>query len=869
VWVLAASLAAYAMLAPLAVAALTGPSPVRGFGTMVLATSLLGPGLATILVCWRGLGAIARDLAERGDEEPNQAILRIYMSAALLAYICAVAASGGPGERLPPLIAIQVGFALAAWLVLLHCIIVPASRPRRAASLIGDTLVLSLFLHWGDAAASPWIVIYLALTFDHGLRFGAGALVAASLANVIGFAAVVATTPVWRAMPLADLALFVALGVLPLYGAALARRVDEARREAALLRAGRGRLLAVLSHELRAPLNTLIGVGALLARTRPDAAQREMVATVQLAARTLLGLINDLLDPARLEDGEAPQRSESFALREVLGGAVAILRPQVEARGLELSLVVDPRLPHVCRGLPLQLRQLLMNLLANAIAAAPRSNLAVNATLVEREPGQVRLRLVVRAEPAGAVSPPAERGNGLFAQAEEPHAPDGGDGALGLAIADALVEQMGGTIASDDEGVTTIEIALACDEEAAAPPPDLMGRRLALVTPDRELADRLQTWLKAWRGETQWYAEGEDALTVLGGAARHVVVIDGRHDPLGGLSLAHRLATASPHPTILFIAPPQASAAVAGLAATQLGAVIEEPVTETALANALLSVLAETATEPDSSGARLKLLVADDNADTRERLKTILERAGHRVELASDGGAALAALDKGGIDAALLDLDMPGVSGDAVAKLHRLRHPASELPLIALAADASAATDARCREAGFDAALMKPADAPQLLAAIDAARAARAAIVRAPAAESPDVTPISSHPRFLGEGAEIVREATIDSLRGLGGNEFVAEVVETFRNDANRLIARLRHAAQRSDLAQFAELAHSLRSGAANIGGIRLCQTLTALEDLSHQELRQAGMAYVEKIESELSRLDLALEPFVRTQRRG
>jgi two-component system, sensor histidine kinase RpfC len=868
VWVVAASLAAYAMLAPLAVAALAGPSPVRGFGTIVLATILLGPGLATILVCWRGLSAIARDLAERADEEPNQAILRIYVSAALLAYIGAVAAAGGAGERLPPLVAIYVGFALAAWLVLLHCMIVPASALRRAASLVADTLVLSLFLHWGDAVAAPWIVLYLALTLDHGLRFGAGALVAAALANTVGFAAVVATTPVWRAMPLADLALFVALGVLPLYGAALLRRVDAARREAMVLRAGRGRLLAVLSHELRAPLTTLIGVGALLARTRPDAAQREMVATVQLAARTLLGLINDLLDPARLEEGEATQRSESFVLREVLGGACAILRPQLEARGLELSLVVDPRLPHVCKGLPLQLRQLLMNLLANAIAETPRSNLAVNATLVEREPGQVRLRLVVQAERTGAA--PAERGGGFFAPAEEPGSPDGGDGALGLAIADALVEQMDGTLLLNPEvGSATIEIALGCDEEAAALPPDLTGRRLALVTRDRELADRLQTWLKAWRGETQWYADGEDALTVLGGAARHVVVIDGRHDPLGGLSLAHRLATASPHPTILFLAPPQASAAVAGLAATQLGAVIEEPVTETALANALLSVLAATGAEPDASPSRLTLLVADDNPDTRERLKSILERAGHRVELASDGGAALAALDKGGVDGALLDLDMPGVSGDAVAKLHRLRHPASALPLIALAADASAATDARCREAGFDAALTKPADAAQLVAAIDAARAARTASARAPAPDSPDVTPISSHPRFLGEGAEIVREATIESLRGLGGNEFVAEVVETFRNDANRLVARLRHAAQRSDLAQFAELAHSLRSGAANIGGVRLCQTLTALEDLTHPELRQAGMAYVEKIESELARLDLALEPFARAQRRG
>src|SRR6185312_8080635 len=147
--------------------------------------------------------------------------------------------------------------------------------------------------------------------------------------------------------------------------------------------------------------------------------------------------------------------------------------------------------------------------------------------------------------------------------------------------------------------------------------------------------------------------------------------------------------------------------------------------------------------------------------------------------------------------------------------------------------------------------------------------AARTAAANAPAPAAPGVTPISDHPRFFGDGAEIVREATIESLRGLGGNDFLAEVVETFRGDAARLAPRLRQAAERGDLAQFAELAHALRSGAANIGGIRLSQTLTALEDLTEAELRQAGAAYVEKIEAELARLELALEPFARSQRRG
>jgi two-component system sensor histidine kinase RpfC len=304
---------------------------------------------------------------------------------------------------------------------------------------------------------------------------------------------------------------------------------------------------------------------------------------------------------------------------------------------------------------------------------------------------------------------------------------------------------------------------------------------------------------------------------------------------------------------------------VAGLAATQLGAVIEEPVSESALASAFLSMLTSGGEEPqptpmpEVARRRLRILVAEDNAANREIVKNLLGRAGHQIEIAVDGGAALAALDKDGFDLALIDLNMPGVSGDAVAKLHRLRHPGAHLPLVALTADATEATEMLCREAGFDAVLTKPIEANQLLATIDAVSKRDGAERHPPAEPTPVVTPITDHPRFLPEG-EVIDEARIASLRGLGGNEFVAEVLQSFRGDAQRLLARLRQAIERGDLVEFAEVTHSLRSGAANIGGARLCQMLTALEDISAKDLRQAGSAYFEKIESELERLEDALE---------
>ncbi|HZT50652.1 MAG TPA: ATP-binding protein [Stellaceae bacterium] len=875
---IAAGLAAYAVLAPLAVAALTGPLPLNYGGTASLALSLLGPGLATILVAWRGLRAVAAEFADRADGEPQQAIVRIFLAGAALAYLCGLVVAGISPANLQQLLMVVVVGATAAWLLFLGALFGPSAAPRRLATMLVDVALISAFLHLGGGATAPWVAAYLWMSLGYGLRFGAVTLLGAVATTELGFAAVYLATPFWAGVPLVSLTIFVMLLVPGLCAAPVARRLGSARATAANARSARSRLLAVMSHELRTPLNTLIGMGALLARSRLDDKQREMLGTMQLSARTLLGLINDLEDLARLEAGGSVPKLESFVLREVLGGAVAILRPQAEIKGLELALIVDPRLPQVCRGLPLQLRQVVMNLLGNAIKFTPRGHVTVAATQAERDGARLRLRLAVRDEGIGVPAGARERIFGIFSQADA-SAPErfGGTG-LGLAITKQLVDLMGGTITLESElgaGSTfTVEVPLACDEETVLEPPDLTGRRVVIVSSDPDLATTLQTWLQAWRAETQWHAGGEDALTVLGGeraGARYILLIDGRSDPVAGLSLAHRLATGAQRPAVLFIAPSQASDAVAGLAATRLGAVIEEPVTEAALANAFLGLFAAAAdsaaapTGPDARRA-LRVLVAENDAASRETLCSVLGRAGHEVETVSDGGAALAALDKDGIDLALIDLTMSGVSGDAVAKLHRLRHPSAHLPLVALAADAGEATERLCREAGFDAVLTKPIEVAHLLATIEEIYRQAPPPQRAPVGPSPVVTPISDHPRFLPEG-EVVDEARIDSLRGLGGNDFVAEVLESFRGDAERLLARLKQAIERGDLVEFGEITHSLRSGAANLGGARLCQMLSALEDVTAKDLRQAGLAYFEKIQSELIRFEAALEQSSRAHR--
>ncbi|MGH6924292.1 MAG: ATP-binding protein, partial [Propylenella sp.] len=813
---------------------------------------------------------IASRFRDRPDREHEMVINRLAISTLLMIYL-AVSSILHTMEVRQAVIANAV-YGLISLGFFTHMLIMPRTcHTRRIIGMCVDIGALTYCLYVGGGTTAVLFPIYLWIIFGNGFRFGLRYLFASMSLALIGFGLLLWTSPYWSATGHLGIGLLVGLLALPAYTSTLISNLNKAKRQAEEASKAKTQFMASVSHELRTPLNAVIGMSDLLRDSRLDAEQSDMISTISSSARSLLSLIEGILDFSRIEAGRMRFETIDFDLHRTLTAVRNMLEAQARAKGLRLGLYVTPRTPYLLRGDGRHLQEILVNLVGNAVKFTASGRVVISADLVATENGKSRIRFEVSDTGIGISPEATSRIFERFTQADETILNRFGGTGLGLAICRQLAEALGGSIGVDSvEGAgSTFWLELAFEPREEEAPRRLEGLRFLVLSTDQSIAPAIGSALEETGASVAAVASAEDAENELSAGRRTLLMIDERlpdcdlvaqrlAGETGGKMWAALIGSGADNGPL-----PQERRAIY-CAALNLDIDRAELL---AAANLASGQSRETDTIADAAARSIKrslsVLVAEDNGVNQKVITKILERAGHRVRIAENGERAVDLMLAEKFDIVLMDVNMPVMNGIEATKLYRFAALGRErLPIVALTADATAEARAGCEAAGMDACATKPIDAAELFRVIDSLVPEDAGERVEKRAEIPAtddiVADIAAHPRFRLE-ARAIDTATIEQLQGLGGADFVADLAGVFVREGERIVEELKASVESGDCQLFRDRMHALRSGAANIGALPLYQLCLSLRGIGAADFAEEGAEKARQIEAEFARVSREL----------
>ncbi len=646
------------------------------------------------------------------------------------------------------------------------------------------------------------------------------------------------------------------------------RALEQARDDAMQAARLKEAILANMSHELRSPLHAIIGTADLLLHSPPGEESRELARQIRDGATTLLGILENILDQARLQAGQVRLEQLEFPLRDLVEGTVELLALPAGRKGLELTCWIHPDVPSQVRGDPARLRQVLLNLIGNAIKFTSRGEIQVRVGPVTTTAETVRLRFEVEDTGIGIAPERLPHIFEPFQQADaSPERQPGGSG-LGLAIARDLVRLMHGHIQVHSQPGQGSTFAFEAEFHAVPAPETppaasiLRGLR-ALVVDDHAPSRRvLLQALRGWGVVAVEAGTAPEALQLLreaagAGAAFEVVLADVTLGDTSGLELAAaiRADPQLPPPRLVLLTPLGQWLDAATLRHYGIAECLLKPPRQSRLFAALTTLRAEVVGTPPAlpqTERPLRVVVAEDDEFNRRLLVQQLTRLGHTVRAASSGHEALELLEQEPADVLLLDCQMPELDGYQTAQLWREREagraaqpgtpPRPPLTIVALTAQVSPGDHERCLAAGMNDHLTKPVRLADLAAVL------RRVGSTAPTSTAP-ADPLSGEPVLEGS---VLRALAADPSQ-------LAELCDLFVKTARHQLEHLRHAAAAGDRVALATAAQILKDSALNFGARRLGRLAETLERLARQGPVPDAADRVAILEAELGQFRQAL----------